>query len=109
MARHWSALRLQSDAMNATADQVRNSGTLGGVPLVVMSATAPTDELRRVWTSIDAGHATLSANGVHREVEGATHGSLAFDREDARSATESILQVVAAARTERPREADPPS
>jgi hypothetical protein len=62
----------------------------------------PSDKLLRAWTAIDAERAGLSSDGVHHEVEGATHASLALQREDARITGEEILRVVEAVRTGRP-------
>jgi hypothetical protein len=101
--RHWATLHAEHAALDATAEQVRGSGALGEVPLVVLSATVPQDELRRVWTRINAELAnSLSSDGVHREVEGATHRSLAMERDDAAVTSRSIVSVVEAARTGRP-------
>jgi pimeloyl-ACP methyl ester carboxylesterase len=100
--RHWATLHAQHAAIDATAEQVRGSGALGEVPLVVLSATVPQDELRRVWTGINAELANnLSSDGVHREVAEATHESLAIERDDAAVTSKSIVSVVEAARTGR--------
>jgi pimeloyl-ACP methyl ester carboxylesterase len=100
--RYWATLHDQHAAMDATAEQVRGSGALGEVPLVVLSATVPQDELRRAWTGINAELAnSLSSEGFHREVEGATHESLALERDDAAVTSRSIVSVVEAARSAR--------
>jgi pimeloyl-ACP methyl ester carboxylesterase len=100
--RHWATLHAQHAAIDATAEQVRGSGALGEVPLVVLSATVPQDELRRVWTGINAELAnSQSSDGVHREVAEATHESLAIERDDAAVTSRSIVSVVEAARTGR--------
>ena len=67
-----------------------------------VSATVPQDELRRVWTGINAELAkSLSSEGVHREVEEATHVSLAIERDDAAVTSRFIVSVVEAARSGR--------
>jgi len=76
--------------------------SLGSVPLIVISATAPDDETRRVWTKINGELAALSINGVHRVVQGATHQSLVWKSADAKMTTDSIRQVLDAARTGQP-------
>jgi pimeloyl-ACP methyl ester carboxylesterase len=100
--RHWATVHAQHAAIDATAEQVRGSGALGEVPLLVLSATVPQDELRRVWTGINAELAkSLSSEGVHREVEEATHVSLAIERDDAAVTSRFIVSVVEAARSGR--------
>jgi pimeloyl-ACP methyl ester carboxylesterase len=101
--RHWATLHAQYAAMDATAEQVRGSGALGELPVMVLSATVPQDELRRAWTEINAELASnLSSDGVHHEVEEATHVSLAIERDDAALTSRSIVSVVEAARAGRP-------
>jgi hypothetical protein len=46
--------------------------------------------------------ATLSSHSTHRVVAGATHTSVLYDRSDARATSAAIVEVVAAARKDRP-------
>jgi hypothetical protein len=43
--------------------------------------------------------ATLSTNSAQRVIDGATHGSLISDEEDAAATTQAILDVVSSVRT----------
>jgi hypothetical protein len=92
----------QDRALPQTLAQEREVTSLGSVPLIVISATAPEDETRRVWTKINGELAALSINGVHRVVQGATHQSLVWKSADAKMTTDSIRQVLDAARTGQP-------
>jgi hypothetical protein len=76
--------------------------SLGSLPLIVVSAGAPDDETRRVWTKINEELAALSVNGVRRVVPGATHQSLVWKTADAQVTIDSIRQALDAARTEQP-------
>lgn len=88
--------------MPQTLAQEREVTSLGSIPLIVVSATAPDDETRRVWTEINGELAALSINGVHRVVQGATHASLVWKSDDAQVTIDSIRQVLDAARTGQP-------
>jgi pimeloyl-ACP methyl ester carboxylesterase len=100
--RYWRLMLDQGRAMPQTLAQEREVTSLGSMPLIVLSATAPDDETRRVWTEINAELAGLSINGVHRVVQGATHQSLVWKSDDAQVTTDSIRQVFNAARTGQP-------
>jgi pimeloyl-ACP methyl ester carboxylesterase len=89
-------------AMPQTLAQEREVTSLSSMPLIVVSATAPDDETRRVWTEINGELAALSINGVHRVVPGATHESLVWKSADAQVTIDSIRQVLDAARTGQP-------
>jgi hypothetical protein len=88
--------------MPQTLAQEREVTSLGSMPLIVVSATAPDDETRRVWTEINGELAALSINGIHRVVPGATHESLVWKSADAQMTIVSIRQVLDAARTGQP-------
>jgi hypothetical protein len=76
--------------------------SLGSIPLIVVSATAPDDQTRRVWTEINGELAELSTNGVHRVVPGATHEGLVWEIDHAQVTIESIRRVLDSARTGQP-------
>ena len=76
--------------MPQTLAQEREVTTLGSPPLIVISAAAPDDETRRIWTKINEELAALSVNGVHRVVPGATHQSLVWKTADAQVTIDSI-------------------
>jgi pimeloyl-ACP methyl ester carboxylesterase len=92
----------ESRAMPQTLAQERSVTSLGSIPLIVVSATAPDDQTRRVWTEINGELAELSTNRVHRVVQGATHEGLVWERDDAQVTNDSIRQVLDAARTGQP-------
>jgi len=54
------------------------------------------------WLEMQEELATLSPNGIHRVVDGATHVSLLYDEVDAQVTSEAIDQVVEAVRNDRP-------
>jgi hypothetical protein len=92
----------ESRAMPQTLAQERSVTSLGSIPLIVVSATAPDDQTRRAWTEINGELAELSTNGVHRVVQGATHEGLVWEIDDAQVTIDSIRQVLDAARTGQP-------
>jgi pimeloyl-ACP methyl ester carboxylesterase len=98
----WQNLAGQFAAMPETAAQERAVKSLGDMPLVVLSATLPADETRRVWNEFSAELAGLSSNSSYRLVDGATHMSLALKREHAHQTSAAILDVVEAVRTGQP-------
>jgi hypothetical protein len=61
------------------------------VPLLVLSATAPDDDLRRTLTAVNEDIATKSQGGINLGLDGADHMGLALDREHA----EDVAQAVA--------------
>ena len=81
-----------------TEPQVRRTGDLGDMPLMVISA----DKQPADWFDLQKGLATLSTDSVHRVIGGSTHLSLAFDKEDARATSALILEVVEAVRNGQP-------
>jgi major membrane immunogen (membrane-anchored lipoprotein) len=54
------------------------------------------------WLKLQDELATLSSNSMHRVVKGATHTSLMYDRSDSQATSAAIVEVVAAARNDRP-------
>jgi ketosteroid isomerase-like protein len=85
--------------MPQTLQQEREITRLGSIPLLVVSATTPDDETRRVWTEMNGELAALSTNSVHRVIQGATHSGLLWKREHAQVTDDAINQVIEAART----------
>jgi pimeloyl-ACP methyl ester carboxylesterase len=92
--------------------QVRATGTLGTMPVVVVTATVHEDprlaetpevkEFEQTWKAMQRELAALSSNSLHHIVEGATHSSLQFDQQTALVTSDAIRQVVEAARTGQP-------
>src|SRR5918994_1482163 len=80
-----------------TNAQVRSTESLGEKPLAVVSA----GEQSSSWLEMEAELAALSPESIHRVVEGATHESLLYDKDDSQVTSAAIEQVVDAERTER--------
>jgi pimeloyl-ACP methyl ester carboxylesterase len=106
---YWTSLGEQARDIAATDAEVRRTGSLGALPLIVVSAStawltpgAPADAARQVYTQMNAEQAALSSNSLHRIVEGATHTSLVNDRHTAQLVAAMIRQVVEAARSGKP-------
>jgi len=94
--------------------QVRATGDLGDMPLVVLSAgdhshdfaagvsaTALT-RFERTWDDLQGELAALSTDSAHPVVERAGHSTLQTDRQDAQATSAAIERAVEAARTGRP-------
>jgi pimeloyl-ACP methyl ester carboxylesterase len=81
-----------------TTAQVRSAGNLGDKPLAVISA----GEQSSGWFEMQDELAALSSDSIHRVVEGATHESLLYDKDDAQVTSAAIEQVVEAVRADRP-------
>lgn len=93
---HWAAVREQNTALPQTTTEIRAVHSLGDLPLVVLSASLPADESRRVWTQVNQELAALSSKGSHRVIEGATHAGLVNDRQYAEQVARAILDMIAA-------------
>ena len=100
--KYFRAILDQYRAMPQTYRQERAVTSLGSIPLIVVSATTPDDETRRVWTEINGELAELSTNSVHRVMQGATHSGLVWKSEHAQMTIDAIQQVIEAARTGQP-------
>jgi pimeloyl-ACP methyl ester carboxylesterase len=103
---HWATILALIDATPASYDEVRATSTLGSRPLVVISANtawlergAPADDARRILNELHAELAGLSTNSRHRIVEGATHGSLLHNHDDAQATITAIEAVLTAIQT----------
>jgi pimeloyl-ACP methyl ester carboxylesterase len=107
--RHWATILALIDATPATYDEVRATPSLGSRPLMVISANtawlsrgAPADDARRTLNALHAELAGLSTNGRHRIIEGATHGSLVHNRDDAQATIAAVETVLAAIQAGQP-------
>jgi pimeloyl-ACP methyl ester carboxylesterase len=102
------AYRDEMLATPATDAQVRTTGTLGSLPLAVLTATDhgyPPERaahMEQFWRSLQSELAALSSNSVHQIMEGTTHTSLLNDRLHAQATSDAIRRVVGAARSGRP-------
>jgi pimeloyl-ACP methyl ester carboxylesterase len=100
--KYFQVILDQYRAMPQTYQQEREVTSLGSIPLIVVSATTPDDETRRVWTEINGEFAGLSTNSIHRVMQGATHSGLLWKSEHAQATTDAIKQVIEATRTRQP-------
>ena len=96
--RQASTTALELRAAPQTAAQARGLRSLGDKPLAVISAGTQEPG----WLDMQDDLATLSSNSTHCVVEGATHTSVLDDRGDARATSAAIIEVVEAARNDRP-------
>ena len=90
--------RSQRDELSRYRDVFRQAGaltTLGGRPLVVVTATRGA---QKGWPTAQDRLARLSGNSSHRLVD-ATHASLLDDRQDSAAAVRAIQDVARSART----------
>ena len=94
----FRTVRDQYRVLPQTYRQQREVTDLGSMPLIVVSATAPDNETRRVWTEMNGELAELSTAGAHRVVHGATHAQLLYKREYARMTIDAIQKAVDTAR-----------
>ena len=100
--KYFQVILDQYRAMPQTYQQEREVTSLGSIPLIVVSATTPDDETRRVWTEMNGELAGLSTNSVHRVMQGASHSGLLWKSEHAQVTVDAIKQVIEAARTRQP-------
>lgn len=96
--RQISATAEEFRATTRTTAQARSLRSLGDKPLSVVSAGTQSS----AWLGLQDELAALSSDSSHRVVEGATHVSVLYDRDDARATGAAIVGVVEAARDDRP-------
>lgn len=92
----FESQRAEGLAASAIYDDARQMGTLGNLPLAVVSAG--TNSLP-FWAGLQGELAELSTNCLHLTVQDATHESLAFNPQDAQITSSAILQIVEATQT----------
>jgi pimeloyl-ACP methyl ester carboxylesterase len=96
----WDAQAAEFAATKDLDDEVRAAGSLGDLPLFVLTATdhGGPPELEEAWQELQNQLAQLSTNSVHKVLQGARHESLWADPKFARESVAAILKVVDAAR-----------
>ena len=106
---HWATILDLMNSTSATYDEVRVTKSLGDMPLVVISANtawftigAPADDARKTLNDLQSEIAGLSTNNSHRIIDGATHGSLVHDQDDAQAVISAIEDVLASLETNQP-------
>jgi len=106
---HWATLSALIESTSVTYDEVRGTGALGDMPLVVISANTawftkgdPADKARTILNTLHDEIAQLSTNNLHVIVDGATHGSLVLNQDDAHQVVIAIEAVLSAIETGQP-------
>jgi pimeloyl-ACP methyl ester carboxylesterase len=89
---HLRATRAEFAAWEATTGYARTAGSLGGRPLVVLTAGA---SWATEFGALQAELATLSSQGVHRVVAGAEHMTIVTQQEHAEVVVAAIREVLA--------------
>ena len=95
----WDAQAAEFAATTELDDEVRASGSLGNLPLFVLTATdhgGPVD-MEQLWQSLQDQLASLSTNSIHKVLQRAHHESLWADPKFAGESVAAILKVVDAA------------
>jgi hypothetical protein len=103
--RLWDSYAAVFRVMDQTMAEVRASGALGSMPLLVLTATehgfsAETEQLHQ---QLQAELVGLSSSSRQQVVSGATHASLVDNREQAHLTIERIEEISAAASARRAR------
>lgn len=88
--------REEAVAVSAVDAQVRALGTLGDLPLAVLTAGNSTPS----WKALQEDLTRLSTHVVHRTIDGADHASLVTDQQAAHEVAVNILALVDATRAE---------
>jgi hypothetical protein len=89
-SRTWKTVADELNALEETAAQVQATGSLGDLPLVVMTVTGsnwmpglppdfPIDQLQYVWMQMQQDLVKLSSNSTHVIAEKSSH-FIQFDR-----------------------------
>jgi len=106
---HWATLSALIESTSVTYDEVRATGTLGDIPLIVISANTawftkgdPADKARTILNTLHAEISQLSTNSLHVIVDGATHGSLVLNQNDAHQVIIAIEAVLTSIETGQP-------
>lgn len=92
---YYRSLRDEFSELRTALRQAGELESLGGTPLVVITADKGAQE---GWQPLQDDLARLSSNSDHRHVADATHASLVEDERTAAASTQAILDVVASAR-----------
>lgn len=104
--RYWSTLAEESAALEETVAQVHTIGSLGDLPLVVLTATGPVwwpalppdfpiDQFRQLWLQMQKDLVQLSSNGRQILADKSSH-FIQFDQPEL--VIDAIRRVVEAAR-----------
>jgi pimeloyl-ACP methyl ester carboxylesterase len=96
--RLWESYAAVFRVADQTMAEVRESGTFGAMPLIVLTATEHgfSAEVERLHQQLQAELVGLSARGRQQVVAGATHVSLVDSREQAHITVQSIKEILQA-------------
>jgi pimeloyl-ACP methyl ester carboxylesterase len=97
--RHNRSLRDEFHMIRTAMNQAAQLRTLGDIPLAVVTAELGHDS---DWPPMQDDLTSLSSNSVHRYLPDATHQMVVEDEDPARQASEAILDLVSAVRTNTP-------
>jgi pimeloyl-ACP methyl ester carboxylesterase len=92
----WDAQAAEFAATTELDNEVRAAGSLGDLPLFVLTATdhGGPAEMEQLWQGLQNELAQLSTNSVHEVLEGARHESVWADPKYADESVAAILNVV---------------
>jgi pimeloyl-ACP methyl ester carboxylesterase len=92
----WDAQAAEFAATTDLDNEVRTAGSLGKLPLFVLTATdhGGPPEMEQAWQELQNELAQLSTNSVHKVLGGARHESLWADPKFASESVSAILNVV---------------
>ena len=92
----WDAQAAEFAATTDLDNEVRAAGSLGNLPLFVLTATehGGPPEMEQAWQELQNELAQLSTNSLHKVLDGARHESLWADPQFARESVTAILKVV---------------
>ncbi len=96
---YWKSVETTMSLGPTIFQQAHDLGSLGDLPLAIITRGEGVDA---GWREMQNELAALSTNSIHITVDGSTHTSLIFNPKYAHIVSETILQVVDAARTGQP-------
>ena len=100
----WDAQAAEFSATVELDNEVRAAGSLGNLPLFVLTATdhGGPAEMEQAWQKLQNELAELSTNSAHKVLDGAHHESLWADPKYAGESVAAILKVIDAAQHNTP-------
>jgi pimeloyl-ACP methyl ester carboxylesterase len=92
----WDAQAAEFAATIDLDNEVRDAGSLGNLPLFVLTATdhGGPAEMEQAWQALQNELAGLSTNSIHKVLVGARHESLWADPKYAGESVAAILKVI---------------
>jgi hypothetical protein len=97
--RHNRSARDEFSEIRTAMGQAAELQSLGDVPLAVVTATSGADP---DWAAMQDDLMTLSSNSLHRVLPNVSHAMVVENEAAARQASQAILAVVSAVRTNTP-------